>query len=170
MQFNKKVVTSIVLGPWASTATADCAPASDPFTFCDIAGRNTVLRVCFDDFNLTYSYGVPGETPQLFLSEPIADADYHPWDAPAPTSGSITFRSGDYAYEVASLFVTQPFDDGIPSVTHFGWITVTRNGEVVDKLECRPEPARYTYGGSLYERMTAMGMVWKGYGRGWTVE
>ncbi len=159
---------AMVLGLLASQATADCGRGNIPFTFCDIAGKDTVLRVCHDDFTVTYSYGVSGEVPQLYLSEPITTVDYHPWDAPAPTSGSITFRNGDYAYEVASLFVTQPFDDDIPSVTHFGWVTVTRNGEIVDKLECRPEPSRYVYGGALYERMTAMGLVWNGYGRGWS--
>ena len=168
MQHYKKLFGAIVLGLWASQATADCAATFDPFTFCDITGKGTVLRVCHDDAIVTYSYGLPGETPQLYLSEPIASVDYHPWDAPGATSGSITFRNGDYAYEVASLFVSEPFADDIPSVTHFGWVTVTRNGEVVDKLECRPEPSRYVYGGALYERMTAMGLVWKGYGEGWT--
>ncbi|MGB7240662.1 MAG: hypothetical protein WBC93_01070 [Sulfitobacter sp.] len=168
MQRCKKIFVALVLGFWASHATADCAPGFDPLTFCDIAGKDTVLRVCFNNDTVTYSYGVAGAAPQLYLSEPIATVDYHPWDAPAPTSGSITFRNGDYAYEVASLFVSEPFADDIPSVTHFGWVTVTRNGEVVDKLECRPEPSRYVYGGALYERMTAMGLVWNGYGHGWT--
>lgn len=168
MQHHNKVFAAIVLGLWASQATADCASGRIPLTVCDIAGKDTVLRVCHDDFTVTYSYGVAGEVPQLFLSEPIATVDYHPWDAPAPTSGSITFRNGEYAYEVASLFVTQPFDDDIPSVTHFGWVTVTRNGEVVDKLECRPEPSRYVYGGALYEHMTAMGLEWNGYEQDWT--
>lgn len=162
-----RAFAAILLGLLASQAIADCGRGNIPFTFCDIAGKDTVLRVCHDHFTITYSYGVPDEIPQLFLSEPIATVDYHPWDAPAPTSGAITFRNGEYAYEVASLFVTQPFADDIPSVTHFGWVTVKRNGEIVDKLECRPEPSRYVYGGALYERMTAMGLEWHGYDRGW---
>jgi len=164
----KKMYVAIVFGFYGSCAFADCGRGNIPFTFCDIAGKNTVLRVCHDGFTVTYSYGLPDEVPELFLSEPIATVDYYPWDAPAPTSGSITFRNGEYAYEVASLFVTQPFADDIPSVTHFGWVTVTRNGEVLDKLECRPEPSRYVYGGALYERMTAMGLEWNGYEQGWT--
>lgn len=163
-----RICASVWLGISASEARADCSPALIPFTVCDIVGKDTVLRVCHDDFTVTYSYGRPDEVPELYLSEPIETVDYYPWDAPEPTSGSITFRNGDYAYEVASLFVSPPFADDIPSVTHFGWITVTRNGEIVDKLECRPEPSRYAYGGSLYERMTAMGLVWNGYGQGWT--
>ncbi|MEL6688063.1 MAG: hypothetical protein AAFP97_10640 [Pseudomonadota bacterium] len=164
----KMVMSAIGLGLCGSGASADCGRGNIPFTFCDIAGKDTVLRVCHDGFAVSYSYGLTDEVPQLFLSEPIATVDYHPWDPPEPTSGSITFRNGEYVYEVASLFVTQPFDDDIPSVTHFGWITVTRNGEIVDKLECRPEPSHYVYGGALYERMTAMGLVWRGYEQGWT--
>lgn len=170
LQQHIKAIAASVLGLWASNVSAECAPARIPFTFCDIEGKDTVLRVCHDDFTVTYSYGLPDEIPQLFLSESIKNLEYHPWDAPEPTSGSITFRNGDYAYEVASLFVSQPFADDIPSVTHFGWVTVTRNGEIVDKLECRPEPSRYVYGGSLYEGMIAMGLVWNGFGRGWTEE
>lgn len=168
LRHSTNVFAAIMLGGWANSAIADCASAFDPFTFCDIAGKDTILRVCHDATTVTYSYGQPGEVPELFLSEPIVTVDYHPWDAPVPTSGSITLHNGDYAYKVASFFVSQPFADDIPSVTHFGWITVTRNGEVVDKLECRPEPSRYIYGGSLYERMTAMGLEWNGYERGWT--
>ena len=164
----KSFVAATVLGLLASQTSADCAPGLIPYMICDIADEETVLRVCYDNFTVTYSYGLPGEIPQLYLSEPIATVEYHPWDAPAPTSGSITFRNGDYAYEVASLFVSQPFAADIPSMTHFGWVTVTRSGVIVDKLECRPEPSRYVYGGSLYERMTAMGLEWNGYGRGWT--
>ncbi|MFT5629232.1 MAG: hypothetical protein ACI9HB_000392, partial [Gammaproteobacteria bacterium] len=42
------------------------------------------------------------------------------------------------------------------------------NGELLDKLECIPKRARYPYGGTLYDRMIAIGMVWNGYERGWT--
>jgi hypothetical protein len=168
LQHCEKIFAAIALGLWASQATADCAPDRIPYPFCDIVGKDMVLRVCHDHFTVTYSYGVSGEMPKLYLSEPIATVDYHPRDAPAPTPGAITFRDGDYAYEVASLFVTQPFANNIPSVTHFGWVTVTRNGEIVDKLECRLAPSRYVYEGSLYERMTAMGLEWNGYERGWT--
>lgn len=70
-------------------------------------------------------------------------ANFHPWDAPATTSGSITFHVGEYAYEVGSGFTSELFADDIPSATHFGWIKVTRNGEVLEKLECIPELTRY---------------------------
>jgi hypothetical protein len=167
----KQHVTALVTIAFAlltTHASAGCAPGFDPFTVCDIKGRDTSVHVCHDDQNVTYSYGVFGDAPQLYLSEPIAMADYHPWDAPAVTSGSITFHSGDYAYEVASSFTYEFFADDIPSVTHFGWVTVTRNGEILDKLECMPKPVRYPYGGTLYDRMIAVGMVWKGYERGWS--
>ena len=163
-----KLSVAIFFGLLASQATADCSSGRVPFVVCDIADKDTILHVCYHHFNVTHRYGVSGEVPQLFLSEPVATVDYHPWDVPAPTSGAITFRDGEYAYEVASLFVTQPSSDDISSVTHFGWATITRNGEIIDKLECRPEPSRYVYGGSLYEQMTGMGLEWNGYKRGWS--
>jgi hypothetical protein len=165
---NVTTLTAITFALLTTQASADCEPGFSLFTVCDIKGRDTSVHVCHNDQEVTYSYGVFDEVPQLYLSKPIAMADYHPWDAPAATSGSITFHTGEYAYEVASGFTYAFFADDIPSVAHFGWVTVTRNGEVLDKLECKPEPTRYPYGGTLYDRMIAMGMVWNGYERGWS--
>lgn len=161
-------LTAITFALLTTQAKAGCDSGFDLFTVCDIKGRDTSLHVCHDDQKVTYSYGIFGEVLQLYLSKPIAMVDFHPWDAPVATSGSITFHVGEYAYEVASGFTAEFFTDDIPSVTHFGWITVTRNGEVLDKLECIPEPSRYPYGGTLYDRMIAMGMDWNGYERGWS--
>jgi hypothetical protein len=168
LNHNVTTLTAIAFALLTTQASAGCEPGFDPFTVCDIQGRDTTVHVCHDDKEATYSYGVYGEAPQLFLSKPIAMVDYHPWDAPAATSGSITFNSGEYAYEIASGFTSESFAYDIPSVTHFGWITVTRNGDVLDKLECIPEPSRYPFGGTLYDRMVAIGMVWNGYERGWS--
>lgn len=95
LQRSHTICAAIVLGLWASNATAGCPAGLVPFTVCDISGKDTVLHVCHDHFDVTYSYGVAEAVPQLYHTEPIATVDYHPWDAPAPTSGSITFRNGD---------------------------------------------------------------------------
>ena len=168
LKHNLTISAAIAFALLTTQASAGCETGFDPFILCDIKQRNTGVSVCHDDQKVTYSYGVYGEAPQLFMSQPIATADYHPWDAPAATSGSITFHVGEYAYEVASGFTYEFFTDDIPSVTHFGWITVMRNGAIIDRLECIPEPTRYPYGGTLYDRMIAMGLIWNGYEHGWS--
>jgi len=165
---NVTTLAAMTFALLTTQANANCEADFDPFMLCDVKDRNTSVSVCHDDQKVTYTYGVFGEAPQLYLSDPIAMADYHPWDAPAATSGSITFYSGEYAYEVASSFTYEFFADDIPSVTHFGWVTVTRNGKVMDKLECIARLSRHPYGGTLYDRMIAMGMVWNGYEHGWS--
>jgi hypothetical protein len=62
-----------------SKAQAGCAPGQEPFTSCQIEGRDTEVFVCFDDNVATYSYGPIGGSPELFLSETIAQVDFQPW-------------------------------------------------------------------------------------------
>lgn len=148
-------------------ANAACPSGFDPFTICDINSRGAVVAVCHDNTTVTYSYRTVGENPELTLSETINNIDYFPWDVPGPLSGSVTFHNGTYAYEVVSVFKADPFDGAASGVNHFGWVTVTQNGETVDRLECRPEPVRYAYGSGIYEAKEAAGLFWDGYEKGW---
>lgn len=90
---------AVAFGLVAAEASADCAQGLIPFSSCDIVGRDASLDVCHHDFAATYRYGVRGEIPELYLSEPIETVDYRPGDGHALV-GSITFYNGDYAYEV----------------------------------------------------------------------
>ena len=167
MTLQTKVWPVIALCILTTEATAGCATGFDPFTFCDIKGRDTSVSVCHDDHTVTYSYGAFGESPELFLSETIEDIEYFPWDGQGALSGSVTFRNGEYAYEIVSAFKHDFSDGEARAVSHFGWITVTRNGETLDRLECRPEPVRYGYGSGIYDRKLAAGLYWDGYANGW---
>ena len=148
-------------------ARAGCEAGFDPYTICDIKGRDTVLSVCHDTNSVTYSYGAFGKVPELELHETIAEIDYFPWDGPIAMSGSVTFHNGDYAYEVVSIFEPDPFDGASSAVTHFGWIMVSRDGKLLERLECIPEPARYAYGSGIYENKVAAGFAWNSETKGW---
>lgn len=167
LALHKYVLPLMAFCIFTTQANADCAAGFDQFTFCDIKGRDTSVSVCNDDHTVTYSYGAFGKSPELFLTETIEDIEYHPWDGPALLSGSVIFRNGNYAYEIVSAFEQVPFDEGASAITHFGWITVSRNGVTLDRLECMPEPSRYSYGDGIYNRKLAAGLYWDGYANGW---
>jgi hypothetical protein len=107
-----------------------------------------------------YSYGTPGQVPDLTLFDTVKDIDYVPLNGSGGVSGAVTFYNGDYAYEIASIFESDPFDGAASAVNHIGWINVTRNGRTLGRLECLPEPARYPYGSGIYDGKLAFGLVW----------
>jgi hypothetical protein len=147
----------------ATDVSADCARGMIPFSSCEIVGRSTFLNVCHDDFRVSYSYGTRGNVPELYLSEPIATVDYRPWDGDA-LIGSITFRNGAYAYEVVSGFNSEFSDEGL---SHFGWVTVSYNGEELSKLECVQTSVESVYGSDVYDLKVAAGLRWDGEETGW---
>lgn len=101
-------------------AGAGCPSGFDPFAICDFEGRDTTVYLCSNENTVTYSYSAFGEDPELILYETIKDIDYIPWDGPGALSGSVTFRNGDYAYEVASVFEADPFDGAPHAVNRSG--------------------------------------------------
>lgn len=143
-------------------AQADCPAGQEPFTSCQIDGRNTELFVCFDEQVVTYSYGPVGGTPDLFLSEPIEHIDFEPWSGLGKAiSESVTFYNGDYAYDVGGGFV-RPFseEEMLEPIRRFGRIEVTESGEVAASLECIPETVSYGFGGGIHDIKVAVGQIW----------
>lgn len=143
-------------------AQADCPVGQEPFTFCQIDGRNTEVFVCFDDQVVTYSYGAVGGTPDLFLSEPVERVDYEPWlGLGKAISESVTFYNGDYAYDVGGGF-ERPFseEEMREPIRRFGWVEVTEGGATAAYLECTPETVSYGFGGGIYDIKVAAGQTW----------
>lgn len=143
-------------------AQADCPVGQEPFTSCQIEGRNTEVFVCFDDQVVTYSYGPIGGTPDLFLSEPIERVDFEPWSGLGKAiSESVTFYNGDYAYDVGGGF-DRPFSDEemLQPIRRFGWLEVTESGETAAYLECIPETVSYGFGGGIHDIKVASGQTW----------
>lgn len=154
---------AVAFGLVTTEASAECGQGSIPFSSCDIVGWDASLDVCHDDFTVTYRYGRRGEIPELYLSEPIETVDYRPWDGHALV-GSITFSSGDYAYEVVSGFNSEFSDEGL---SHFGWITVSHEDEPLSRFECVLETVDGVYGSDIYDLKVADGLKWYGEERGW---
>lgn len=151
------------LAAFAGTkAAAGCPQGQEPFTSCQIEGRNTEVFVCFDDQVVTYSYGPVGGAPDLFLSEPIERVDFEPWSGLGTAiSESVTFYNGDYAYDVGGGF-DRPFSDEemLLPIRRFGWVEVTESGERAASLECSPETVGYGFGGGIHDVKVAAGQTW----------
>lgn len=153
----------------STMAQADCPAGQEPFTSCQIEGRNTEVFVCFDDQVVTYSYGPIGGTPDLFLSEPMERVDFEPWSGLGKAiSESVTFYNGDYAYDVGGGF-DRPFSDEEmrQPIRRFGWVEVTESGQVAASLECIPETVSYGFGGGIHDIKVAAGHTWDSYSFTW---
>lgn len=154
---------------WGSAAIAGCPDGQEPFNSCQIEGRNTEVFVCFDDQLATYQYGPIGGTPELFLSEPIAQVDYVPWNGIGRAiNESVTFYNGEYSYRVGGG-INRPFSEEEMEAGNFqfGWLEVAKNGEPIAQLECIPETVSYGWGGGIYEAKVAAGLEWDDRALSW---
>lgn len=150
-------------------AQADCPAGHEPFTSCQIEGRNTEVVVCFDDQVATYRYGPIGGTPDLTLSDPVAHVDFEPWNGLGTAiSETVTFYNGDYSYEVGGGF-ERPFSEEEMQLgpRRFGWIDVVQNGQSISRLQCIPDTVGYGWGGGIYDVKVAEGLVWDDYSKTW---
>ncbi|MCV2894329.1 hypothetical protein [Lentibacter sp. XHP0401] len=153
----------------AVEAQAGCPQGQEAFTSCQIKGRNTEVFVCFDDQIATYTYGPIGGAAELHISEAIERVDFVPWSGVGVSiHESVTFFSGDYAYNVGGGF-DRPFseEDMQRELRRFGWIEVTENGEHAAGLECIPYTVSYGFGGGIYDLKVAAGQTWDPYSFTW---
>ena len=90
--------------------------------------------VCIPGADITYSYGVPGRPPELFLSEPVTTITHDPWQGVGRTIWeATTFTNGAYSYEIA--ISVDRMDENHPTQ---GSVTVKKNGETLTHLQCDP--------------------------------
>ncbi|WIV52320.1 hypothetical protein QQG91_15160 (plasmid) [Marivivens sp. LCG002] len=153
----------------ATQVFAGCPQGTEAFNTCQIEGRNTEVAVCFDDRNVSYSYGSIGSPPELELSSPVERVDFEPW----PGLGrsiyeEVTFYNGDYSYTVGGGF-ERPFSDeeAQQELRRFGWVEVMHLGEQIAYFECRPETVTYGFGGGLYDLKVAANQSWDQYSLSW---
>lgn len=163
------VVCSTLLG---SLAQAGCPAGQEAFTSCQIKGRNTEVRVCFDDQVATYRYGPIDGAPDLTLSDTVAHVDFEPWSGLGKAiSETVTFYNGAFSYQIGGGF-ERPFSDEEMQLgpRRFGWIDVAQNGEILRRLECLPDTVTYGFGGGLYDAKVAAGLVWDDDSKTWLRE
>lgn len=165
-----RLIGMVHIGVFFTTQVfADCPQGTEPFTTCQIEGRNTEVAVCFDDRNVSYSYGSVGSAPELELSSSIERVDFEPWSGLGRSiHEKVTFYNGDYSYSVGGGF-DRPFSDeeAQKEPRRFGWIEVTHLGEQVAYFDCRPETVTYGFGGGLYDLKAAANQSWDQYSLSW---
>ncbi|KJZ18534.1 hypothetical protein [Loktanella sp. S4079] len=146
----------------AAEAVADCPQGQEVFTSCQIEGRGTEVRVCFDNQIATYHYGPIGGPADLVLSETIERVDFVPWSGVGSAiSEAVTFYNLDYGYNVGGGF-ERPFSEEemrLPQ-RRFGWVEVTESGTRVASLSCIPETVSYGFGGGIHDAKLAAGQTW----------
>ena len=160
----------LALLAFTNAAWAECGPNEQTFMSCQIENSSDILRVCFDETDIHYRFGPRGKTPELALSDSIAMVDYLPW----PGLGraiweSVTFRTGDYAYEVTGGF-ERPFDEeAYEDIPHrsFGSVYVTRGGEDLIDLSCDRSTVDFAWDVRLWTAKTDLGFSWNDREKVW---
>ena len=137
---------------------------------CDIADRDRVLAVCHDDNRVTYSFGRPGQPPELTLSEPVRTVAYHPWSGVGrEIAEGVDFQNGAYAYRTYAgfqkLLEGESDDDGVER--SFGGVRVLRDGQEIASLVCDPVSVVYGYSSRIYDIKQALGLQWDDRSRAW---
>jgi len=121
---------------------------------CTVKGINQ-LQVCQNGDDLTYAYGRIGRTPDLALTEPLANGTYTPWNGIGRSMWeSITFTNAEYTYEVFASF--DRLDEN--AVTEQG-VSILKNGALVTTLSCDPALGMTLFD-NLHDQMGARGYCW----------
>jgi hypothetical protein len=94
---------TLILICLASPAAASCPDLA--VLTCTTAGGAKVLEVCLAGEALTYSFGKAGKSPDITLTEPLANGTYTPWNGIGRAIWeSTTFTNDGFVYEAWSSF------------------------------------------------------------------
>lgn len=102
---------------------------ADTVLFACTANKGKVINVLTSGNNYQYSYGIAGK-PELVIKAVKNKVIYTPWrGAGSFMSDSITFKNGQYSYEVFA---------GVDRNTHeqSAGVHVYRNGKYVNSVNC----------------------------------
>ena len=155
----------------AAPVWADCAVDQTLFLGCHIEGRNRVVSVCYDQSTAVYTYGAPGQIPELTLREDIATLDYAPWPGVGRAIWeTVTFHNGDYSYSVTGGFDRMPSDDPDADVetTSFGGVMVSQDGAVISDLTCATKGLAFEWADTLFAAKTATGATYDPATQSWS--
>ena len=136
----------IVAFSWTNSTLAACLEDEEVFLSCAFKNGRTV-EVCTTDETARYTYGAPGQTPELSLSRTFgAGAEKIPWNGVGRSIWeAIWLKNNDVIYEVYGGFDRMTAaDDTVAS--HFGGIVVEdATGQVLLHLHCLPDTFYYAY-------------------------
>lgn len=103
---------------------------ADDTVFACTTANGKQLQVVQADNHVRYTFGKPGQTPEMKIETPTADLDYHVSTGSQIESFLMSFRNGDTTYLVnASILYSNP-DWG-------GEITVLQGDKQLAHLLCR---------------------------------
>jgi TPR repeat protein len=126
----------------ASPGYAMDRPDEENVLTCSIAGQDREASLSIAGDRVVYRYGPPGQRPELTLSAPLGELDYRRRNGAGDTiDETATFANGDTLYRFEAGFRDGAAPD--PSALHpFGTLTVSRNGQTLAGLTCRPDSIR----------------------------
>lgn len=122
-----------------------------------------MVSVCYDDSTAVYTYGAPGQTPELTLRENIATLDYTPWPGVGRAIWeTVTFRNGDYRYSVTGGLdrISSESPDAAVETTSFGGVTVSQDEVVIADLTCATKGLAFEWADTLFAAKTAAGATY----------
>ncbi len=126
---------------FATSAQAECPGGANTFLSCTVSNGRKALDVCSDDFGARYSFGTPGDEPDLTMSVRYRELEYTPW----PGIGravweAVTFHNGDFSYEVSGRLSREPdaatADETDQIVDLGGQVVVSEGENVISRLMC----------------------------------
>lgn len=158
-----------VLFATSGMASAACGPDEEVFVSCQIAERETTLKVCIGAEMATYRYGPEGQ-PELSLAEPNASVGYTPWPGVGRAIWEdITFQNGAYSYTAYGGFDRQFGDETDEDVDNrrFGGVNVSRDGVILAELACIPRSVDFGWGQALWDAKIAAGLAYDQRSQTW---
>jgi len=134
---------------FTNTAWADCMPDQELFMACTFQNGKTV-EVCTDGSFVDYTFGRPGERPELAISLAFQDgAEWVPWNGVGRSIWeAIRLTNNDVVYEVYGGFDRHLAADETKAhgEVFFGGILVEDfDGSELAHLRCDPATVDYGY-------------------------
>ena len=124
-----------------TAAGAACGAGDTNVLSCSLLDRQTEVSLCIGGDTIFYAYGGFGEKPEVQLSAPVAEIESRPWSGIGRTIWeTVTFRDGDFAYEVNLGATTVQEGDELVR-QDAGGVAVFVNGQEMTYVECDAKSA-----------------------------
>ncbi len=166
----RKLGSSLALLGSVAAAAAGCPGHQTTFLSCQIEGRETQLRVCYDEAQAYYAYGALQVAPELAMTAPHRTLDYTPWPGVGRTIWeTVTFHNAGYSYRVYGGLERMFEGDNELEFPQFGSVSVLRGEDVLAELSCDPSTVDFNWSDALFRAKQDAGLVWDPASQSWRV-
>jgi len=141
----------------AGSVMAACRAGTDTVLSCTARGGAKALDVCLDTGagEISYAYGAPGRTPELYLSRSIAAIDHRPWPGIGRSIWESTvFYNNGYAYEVFTSI-----DRMAENQPPIGGVLLYKGRQQVARVDCDAGSAEIGLW-AVSDAKDALGLCW----------